>query len=42
VLHGANTEIDMAVLESFKENDINEITCLFINELDKGPYISNT
>ena len=42
VLHGANTEIDMAVLESLKENDINEITCLFINELDKGPYISNT
>ena len=32
----------MAVLESLKENDINEITCLFINELDKGPYISNT
>ena len=42
MLHGANTEIDMAVLESLKENDINEITCLFINELDKGPYISNT
>jgi DNA-directed RNA polymerase subunit beta len=30
------------VLESLKENDVNEISCLFINELDKGPYISNT
>jgi DNA-directed RNA polymerase subunit beta len=42
VLFGANTEIDMTVLESLKENNINEIACLFINELDKGPYISNT
>ena len=25
-----------------KENDIREIKCLYINELDKGPYISNT
>ena len=32
----------MTVLESLKENNINEIACLFINELDKGPYISNT
>ena len=42
VLFGANTEIDMTVLESLKENNVNEIACLFINELDKGPYISNT
>ena len=42
VLFVANTEIDEVVLESLKENDVNEISCLFINELDKGPYISNT
>ncbi len=32
----------MTVLESLKENNVVEIKCLFINELDKGPYISNT
>ena len=42
VLFVANTEIDEAVIEALKENNINEISCLFINELDKGPYISNT
>ena len=42
VLYSANTEIDNEVLEALKENNISEITCLFINELDKGPYISNT
>ena len=42
VLFVANTEIDEPVLESLKENNINEISCLYINELDKGPYISNT
>ena len=33
---------DNEVLEALKENNVSEITCLFINELDKGPYISNT
>src|SRR5210317_337556 len=42
VLFVANTEIDEVVLEALKENKVNEISCLFINELDKGPYISNT
>ena len=42
VLFVANTEIDEVVIESLKENNVNEISCLFINELDKGPYISNT
>src|SRR6056300_247969 len=42
VLVSANTEVDNAVLEALKENNINEISCLYINELDKGPYISNT
>ena len=38
----ANTEIDEVVLEQIKENRILEIKCLYINELVKGPYISNT
>jgi DNA-directed RNA polymerase subunit beta len=42
VLFSANTEIDTEILTTFKEKDINEINCLYINELDKGPYISNT
>ncbi len=42
VLFVANTEIDEVVLDSLKENNVNEVSCLFINELDKGPYISNT
>ena len=30
------------ILEEIKNNDITQIKCLYINELDKGPYISNT
>ena len=30
------------ILEEIKNNDINQIKCLYINELDKGPYKSNT
>ena len=42
VLLAANTEISEEILEILKENKISEIKCLYINELDKGPYISNT
>src|SRR5210317_52543 len=42
VLFAANTEIDEVVLEALKENKVHEISCLYINELDKGQYISNT
>ena len=42
VLLAANTEISEETLEILKENKISEIKCLYINELDKGPYISNT
>ena len=42
VLFSANTEIDENVLTAIKENEIKELKCLYINELDKGPYISNT
>ena len=42
VLLPANTEIDEEILQLIKENEIKEISCLYINELAKGPYISNT
>ena len=42
VLLAANTEISEEILEILKDNKISEIKCLYINELDKGPYISNT
>ncbi len=42
VLLPANTEIDEVVFEQIKEAEIKEVKCLYINELVKGPYISNT
>ena len=38
----ANTKIDEEILEQILEYGITEIKCLYINELDKGPYISDT
>jgi DNA-directed RNA polymerase subunit beta len=42
VLVPANTEIDTAIIEAIREADIAELQTLYINELDKGPYISTT
>jgi DNA-directed RNA polymerase subunit beta len=42
VLFSANTEIDDEILAQISEHQIKQIKCLYINELDKGPYISNT
>jgi DNA-directed RNA polymerase subunit beta len=42
VLIPANTEIDLAVIEVLRESKVEELHCLYINELDKGPYISST
>jgi DNA-directed RNA polymerase subunit beta len=42
VLIPANTEIDLAVIEVLRESKVEELHCLYINELDKGPYISTT
>ncbi|MDC1008686.1 DNA-directed RNA polymerase subunit beta [Gammaproteobacteria bacterium] len=42
VLIPANTEIDVTVIEAFRESKVEELHCLYINELDKGPYISTT
>jgi len=42
VLVEANTVITNEVIELLRENSISEVHCLFINELDKGSYISDT
>jgi len=42
VLVSANTEIDQSIIEALREANITELHTLYINELDKGPYISTT
>ena len=42
VLIPANTEIDVTVIEALRESKVEKLYCLYINELDKGPYISTT
>ena len=42
VLVSANTEIDQPVIETLREASVAEVQTLYINELDKGPYISTT
>ncbi len=42
VLVSANTEIDQSIIEAMREANITELHTLYINELDKGPYISST
>ena len=42
VLVSANTEIDQSIIEVLREASIAELHTLYINELDKGPYISTT
>jgi len=42
VLIQSNTEIDSVVIELLRETSITELYCLYINDLDKGPYISST
>jgi len=42
VLIPANTELDITTIETLRESKVGELYCLYINELDKGPYISTT
>ena len=42
VILPANTVINEEVLDNFEKNNISDVSCLYINELDKGPYISTT
>ena len=38
----ANSVIDTSTLELLEKHNISQLTCLYINELERGPYISNT
>ncbi len=42
ILVSANTELDQSTIEAIREAKITELNTLYINELDKGPYISTT
>ncbi len=38
----ANEEITEEVLARLREHNVNEVRILYVNDLDRGPYISNT
>ena len=42
LLAAANAEIDLTHLENFRKAGVDQIGTLFVNDLDRGPYISNT
>ncbi|MGH8496648.1 MAG: DNA-directed RNA polymerase subunit beta [Gammaproteobacteria bacterium] len=42
VIARANDELTVAIVEKAIEADIKELQTLFVNDLDNGPYISNT
>ena len=42
VIISANTVIDHTIIDTLRDANISEISTLYINELDKGPYISST
>jgi len=42
LLAAANTELTTEMVESFIEKGVKELRCLYVNDLDRGPYLSNT
>ncbi|MEN8760973.1 MAG: DNA-directed RNA polymerase subunit beta, partial [Thiogranum sp.] len=42
IIASANDEITEELIEAFREAGIREIDTLYTNDLDRGPYISNT
>ncbi|MEE8220522.1 MAG: DNA-directed RNA polymerase subunit beta, partial [Woeseiaceae bacterium] len=42
LLAAANTELTMELVETLIEKGIEHIRTLYVNDLDRGPYISNT
>ena len=42
LLAAANAEIDVTHLANFRKAGVDKIGTLFVNDLDRGPYISNT
>ncbi|MEC4747078.1 DNA-directed RNA polymerase subunit beta [Methylomicrobium sp. Wu6] len=41
LLASVNDEVTVAAIDRFIENGVSEIDTLFVNDLDRGPYISN-
>ncbi|MBU1188825.1 MAG: DNA-directed RNA polymerase subunit beta [Gammaproteobacteria bacterium] len=42
VIFAANSEITDEVLEALRERDLKKIEILYVNDLDQGPYMSDT
>ena len=42
LLAAANAELTPELIEQLVENGVGHIQCLYVNDLDRGPYISNT
>ncbi len=42
LLAAANAELTAELIEQLNEADVGHIQCLYVNDLDRGPYISNT
>ena len=42
LLAPANTELTVELIEQLIEKEVEHIQCLYVNDLDRGPYISNT
>ena len=42
LLAPANTELTLELIELLVEKEVEHIECLYVNDLDRGPYISNT
>ncbi len=42
VLAAANVELDQGHLDAFRKAGIDTLSTLYVNDLDRGPYISNT
>ena len=42
LLAAANTEITEELVQTLRDNGVKKFTVLFINDLDRGPYVSNT
>jgi len=42
ILASANDELTEEIVESLVEKDVEHIQTLYVNDLDQGPYISNT
>lgn len=42
ILAAANTELDQSHIDSFRKGNIDTFATLYVNDLDRGPYISHT